>query len=102
MLMFIVKKYPFHSLTRFDIRSTMKIREVEWIMGRLQAQIYDRKQLLSHVRVRAVNYFPSTAENGAPRPVNAHLCSSGCKNCPWVDFKDYEECGLRFLKHSSL
>ena len=65
-------------------------------MIRLPSQVYSRRYSPSNTRVRAVNYIPSTVEMETSRAVNAHLCSSGCKNCPWVDFKDYEECGLRF------
>jgi len=65
-------------------------------MIRLPSQVYNRKHSPLHMWVRAVNYVPSTDEMETPRSVNAHLCSTGCKNCPWVDFKDYEECGLRF------
>ena len=69
-------------------------------MIRLPSQVYDRKHALSHARIRAINYVPLTVEMETSRLVNAHLCSSGCKNCPWVDFKDYEECGLRFPRHN--
>jgi hypothetical protein len=71
-------------------------------MIRPSTQVYDERHPLRHAGSRAINYVPSTAEVEAPRPVNVNLCASGCKNCPWVDFKDYEECGLRFLQRSPL
>lgn len=69
-------------------------------MIRNPSQVYYKKHRLPHTGGRAINYVPLTAEMEVSRPVNAHLCSSGCKNCPWVDFKDYEECGLRFTRLS--
>jgi hypothetical protein len=77
-------------------------------MIRLPLQVYNRKYAPSQARVRAVNYIPSITEMGqthilgVPHPTNTRLCSSDCKNCPWVDFKDYEECGLRFLRHGPI
>jgi hypothetical protein len=69
-------------------------------MIRLPSQVYDKKHPLPLTGGQAINYVPSTVEVEDPRPVNVHLCASGCKNCPWVDFKDFEECGLRFPRRS--
>jgi hypothetical protein len=72
------------------------------MMIRLPSQVYEKKDALPYSRVRAINYVSCSAETEVPRSVNANLCSSGCKNCPWVDFKDFEECGLRFPQRGSI
>lgn len=74
-------------------------------MIRLPSQGYNRRSVPYHPRVRVVNYISSVTEMelmGVSWSVNTRLCSSDCKNCPWVDFKDYEECGLHSVQHGPI
>jgi len=32
-------------------------------------------------------------------PSGMATCGIACENCPWVDFRDYDQCGLTFGRH---
>lgn len=34
----------------------------------------------------------------ANRPGSPLTCTIECDNCPWVDFRDYDQCGLTFSR----
>ncbi|MBC8477881.1 MAG: hypothetical protein H8D49_06000 [Dehalococcoidia bacterium] len=52
-------------------------------------------------RVRITAHHWRYEGQHTPRLTNLCPCyDTGCQNCPWVDFQDYELCGLTFTRHS--
>ena len=73
--------------------------------------VKQREQKLPTRQLRATNRFAAGgtatvhSHGGAPEallPGNSCACATGCRNCPWVDFWDYDQCGVTSLHCSHM